>query len=253
MTGNVCRVCSGRLWVVRVGDVQKKTNMTIPFALRYMPIGDKRKDASLWRTRINSCGGSNVVQWGRKGERQCLRDKTAGGSLSLTGMSIQPTCVQWHGLTAVYMARGRDSVRILMSERTCRGFHYVTDSAPNGGGDILQILKKQRNGSVLVQEKHKLRRRAKVIREGGVRETEIGRKREIERMEWINTIFPQSLYFTFSAGRFLALHGFDPAVWRTAPRWRGPAAAQADNDNSYDDNSNNQLPMSLSSCQLLTC
>lgn len=53
------------------------------------------------------------------------------------------------------------------------------------------------------------------------------------------------LYSTFSAGCFLALHDFDPSVWRITTRWRVPAAAEADNDNSYDDNNNNQLPMSL--------
>ncbi len=116
-----CVPCLQRQAVGCRSGRRPKTNMTIPFALRYVPIGDKRKDASLWRTRINSCGGSNVVQWGRNGERQCLRDKTAGGSLSLTGMSIQPTSVQWHGLTAVYMARGRE--RVTGKENWCMRGH----------------------------------------------------------------------------------------------------------------------------------
>lgn len=49
------------------------------------------------------------------------RDKTAGGSLSLTGMSIQPTSVQWRGLTAVYMARGRE--RVSGKENRCMRGH----------------------------------------------------------------------------------------------------------------------------------
>lgn len=48
----------------------------------------------------------------------------------------------------------------------------------------MQILKKQRNGSVLVQEKHKIEKKGLEQREEeGVWETEIGRGREIERME----------------------------------------------------------------------
>lgn len=81
-------------------------------------------------------------------------------------------------------AQACERQRKFMSERTCRGFHYVTDSAPNGGGDILQILKKLRNGSVLVQEKPKIKKGKSDQRRGG--EGDRNRERKRNRKNGVN-------------------------------------------------------------------
>lgn len=85
-------------------------------------------------------------------------------------------------------ARACDRQGKLMYERTCRCFHYVTDSVPNGVGDILQILKKQRNGSVLVQEKHKIEKKGKSDeRRRG--EGDQNRERQRNRKNGVNQLY----------------------------------------------------------------